>query len=267
MYIKSRNAKSQVCGFTLIELLVVISIIALLIGILLPALAAARESARTAACMSNLRQLSIAGTAYSADMGDFFPHQWPYSADIWIQNPRDPLGGIDRTGGRTFNSWVNNIHDYVSEENNAYLCPANDNIDGGLAPNDEHDISYVASGIVSGLRVDLIKSPAAIMSYMDDGARTNSSIVRPFWAYNIPATGWNYKERSWTGWMRYGAALIPSPHLDGKSFAFSDGHAEFINEKDYTSSIVGLLLGPAEEDVPEPAGNYRADGRLGVLMD
>ena len=58
-------------GFTLIELLVVISIIALLVGILLPALGAARRTAQDSVCMSNERQVGIAIHAYAADNQDF----------------------------------------------------------------------------------------------------------------------------------------------------------------------------------------------------
>src|SRR5437773_6472705 len=77
--------RNRICirrAFTLVELLVVIGIIAILIGILLPALNKARAAANRAVCLSNIRQLGVGILMYCNDNHGWFP-----TCAVWEVSP------------------------------------------------------------------------------------------------------------------------------------------------------------------------------------
>ena len=102
-----RNNNSRRSRFTLIELLVVIAIIAILASMLLPALSAARERARNANCLSNVKQLMLGQLMYVTD------HEGCYT----------PTGANGSYGARW---WTRNIIELYGIEEKSQMCPSKD---------------------------------------------------------------------------------------------------------------------------------------------
>jgi len=167
MIIKPRNTnpymntfapvkRASARGFTLIELLVVIAIIAILAGLLLPALARAKEKARAVQCLNNLKQLALAFNTYTIDNNDFVP---PNVGESYSPN------------GNDFASWCTGILDW----NNGTPTGANTNA------------IYLQAGVLGpymAINVGCYKCPDDIVA-AHDGARIRSYSSNP-WANSDP---------------------------------------------------------------------------------
>src|SRR5438445_5485466 len=101
-------------GFTLIELLVVIAIIAVLAALLLPTLGRAKEAARAASCLNNLRQIGIGAMTYSLDNKGRLPFflDWLHSTSPLLASPGDLATG--------------KLYPYLKSKP-VYLCPTDKN--------------------------------------------------------------------------------------------------------------------------------------------
>jgi len=109
-------------AFTLIELLVVIAIIAILAGMLLPALARAKEKGLRISCMNNLRQISLFMQFYTDENQDVFP-----------AHRNQGLNTADEVPSRT-NWWGTAIIGYAQSQSNLFRCPSikGKRLDNGL---------------------------------------------------------------------------------------------------------------------------------------
>lgn len=217
-------------GFTLVELLVVTGIIAILIGLLLPTLSRAREQAKRVICLSNLRQMVIAASAYVNENGGLYPIAY-YSVNdgtsicayAWDLTTR-----VERTGPGGPKTVVPGLLWGRSGTLKIQQCPsfegaANWLVDPYTGYN--YNTSYIGHGelesIIAPAKATEVKHPAQTALFGDGqySGGANKFMRAPF-----------DSDGDWTFNGRY-AGTQGFRHLGQTNVAFCDGHAESLRAR------------------------------------
>ena len=221
-------------GFTLLELLVVMAIMAIMAGLLLPALGRAREQARRAVCTSNLKQIGVALHLYLNDYRDTFPvAQDPVSTDpyCWLWMGR---------------GWRGLLESYLSREQRVLHCPSDLE---AIEQWESTSYGYSLAFYHTPEQLSLMTTPAATYSNpVPSVPRTLALVVHPArkavmgeWLSNHQRVA---DDEGWWCWK------------GRRQFLFVDGHVKFVSAE---------TMLPAYDDFPDI--NLTVDGIAGRDID
>lgn len=215
-------------AFTLIELLVVIAIIAILAAILFPVFAKAREKARQASCLSNLKQVNLGIMQYTQDFDEKFPLQIGYEGYWWYAYYKwDPALGYPDDS----RSALNGLFPYT-KNHQILSCPSGNRSTNTYTPAPySQNTNYNYNGWAHNKSLAGPTEPAKIIIFWEGMGKQgiDGDVANPFLSgFNAQGNG--------TGWsLWYGFTSNGDCHNQGHNYSFIDGHAKWAN----TSSRMG----------------------------
>jgi len=240
-------------GFTLIELLVVISIISLLAAILFPVFSRARESARRASCLSNLKQIGMGVLQYTQD----YDERYPANSRYWLDVQTDPNmpGAMFLSGTNDANTihrmtWMDFIYPYV-KNSQVFICPSNSDsvyasygYQAAFGGDSNNCANYIPAALCppnwTPLTLSTVNRPSEVVMISDYNSARASFQMMPVYIQNAAANSANAHQ----------VAL----HLDGGNALYGDGHVKW--QSIGTLKAIGSVWAACNPASPNPKSYF-----------